>query len=324
MEHSFDIEHAKKYSVDVAIVLKNLQFWIMKNKANNRHFYEGRTWTYNSVKAFAELFPYWTERQLIRILKTMEEKKIIISGNYNKSAYDRTKWYAFFDESIYLKSEIHFTERSNGNTEKVKPIPDNKPDENNTDNKQHIQVLGFEQKKNLKEDKFKENSIVSQAKRPNTPCIENILSYLNKKTGSNYQTRNQTVKKLIEKHIKAGYTEEDFLTVIEKKSLEWGKDEKMKKFIRPVTLFGNKFEQYLEEPWADQAPKNQATYSAPDYWAKKEAPEGHLYNRAGELVKIQEEATQEEKEQARKEREIFEKEAEKNREIEKQKELEKK
>ncbi len=75
MEHSFDIEHAKKYGVDVAIVLKNLQFWIMKNKANNRHFYEGRTWTYNSVKAFAELFPYWTERQIIRILKTMEEKK---------------------------------------------------------------------------------------------------------------------------------------------------------------------------------------------------------------------------------------------------------
>ena len=251
MDHSFDVEHAKKYGVDTAIVLKNLQFWIMKNKANNRHFYEGRTWTYNSVKAFAELFPYWTERQIIRILKTMEEKKIIISGNYNKSAYDRTKWYAFFDESIYLKSEIHLTERSNGNTEKVKPIPNNKPDENNTDDKQHIQVLGFEQKKNLKEDKFKKNSIVSQAKRPNTPCIENILSHLNKKTGSNYQTRNQTVKKLIEKHIKAGYTEEDFLIVIEKKCLEWGKDEKMKKYIRPVTLFGSKFEQYLEEPWAD-------------------------------------------------------------------------
>jgi len=104
----------------------------------------------------------------------------------------------------------------------------------------------------IQEENSKENlSIVSQAKRPNTPCIENILSHLNKKTGSNYQTRNQTVKKLIEKHIKAGYTEEDFLIVIEKKCLEWGKDEKMKKYIRPVTLFGNKFEQYLEEPWAD-------------------------------------------------------------------------
>lgn len=115
--------------------------------------------------------------------------------------------------------------------------------------KENLLYSSIEQKKNLKEDKIQKEFIVSQAKRE--PDIEKILSHLNKKTGSNYQTRNQTVKKLIEKHIKSGYEVEDFLTVIEKKCLEWGKDEKMKKYIRPVTLFGSKFEQYLEEPWAD-------------------------------------------------------------------------
>ena len=68
MTHQFDAGIAEIYGVEIAIMVQNFAFWIAKNKANNRNFYEGKTWTYNTIKAFNELFPYWSESQIRRIL----------------------------------------------------------------------------------------------------------------------------------------------------------------------------------------------------------------------------------------------------------------
>ena len=108
---------------------KNLYFWIEKNKANNANFYDGYFWTYNSKKAFSELFPYMTERQIDYAIKKLIDEKIVITGNYNKVAYDRTLWYAItkLGYSILQNCEMEETKMSNGNDEIVKPIPDNKP-----------------------------------------------------------------------------------------------------------------------------------------------------------------------------------------------------
>ena len=57
MNHSFDIAHAKEYGLPEGILINNFQFWIAKNRANGRHQHEGRTWTYNTAKALAELLP---------------------------------------------------------------------------------------------------------------------------------------------------------------------------------------------------------------------------------------------------------------------------
>ena len=90
MEHSFNIELASKYGVEEAVVIQNLFFWINKNVANDKNFFDGRYWTYNSTKAFAKLFPYLNESKLFRILKSLQDNDIIIKGNYNKEKFDRT------------------------------------------------------------------------------------------------------------------------------------------------------------------------------------------------------------------------------------------
>ena len=69
MTYSFDIEIAQEIGVDEAIMLQNIIFWLVKNKANGTNHYDGRYWTYNSHKAFKELFPFWTENQIRRILE---------------------------------------------------------------------------------------------------------------------------------------------------------------------------------------------------------------------------------------------------------------
>ena len=126
MEHSFDINIAKKYGIQAAVLLKNIYFWIEKNRANETNFYDGYYWTYNSKKAFSELFPYMTERQIDYTLKKLIDEGIIITGNYNKMAYDRTLWYAITKKgySILQNCEMEETKLLNGNNENVEPIPD--------------------------------------------------------------------------------------------------------------------------------------------------------------------------------------------------------
>ena len=136
MYYSFNSEIAIKYGVDGAIMIENLHFWISKNKANEKHFYDGRYWTYNSLKAFEKLFPFWSSRQIERILRNLINQGAIITGNYNKIPYDRTKWYALTESviSIYANGEIEERKCVNENTETVEPIPDNKPDNKPDDN----------------------------------------------------------------------------------------------------------------------------------------------------------------------------------------------
>lgn len=81
----------------------------------------------------------------------------------------------------------------------------------------------------------------------NAPFIREVLDYLNTKLGTKYQAKSGKTKTLISTRIKEGYTVKDFITVIDKKYLEWHNDPGMSKFLRPETLFGNKFESYLNQ-----------------------------------------------------------------------------
>ena len=63
--HSFDPQITAQVGLNAAVIFQNLFFWIEKNEANGHNFKDGRYWTYNSIAAFAKLFPYFTEKQII-------------------------------------------------------------------------------------------------------------------------------------------------------------------------------------------------------------------------------------------------------------------
>ena len=65
-DHHFDPEVAELIGLHEAIILKNLDFWIDKNKANRKHFYKNLYWAYNSVTAFTEQYSYMTNK-VIRV-----------------------------------------------------------------------------------------------------------------------------------------------------------------------------------------------------------------------------------------------------------------
>lgn len=222
MYHNFNVKLATDYSIEESIMLCNFYYWITKNKANDRHFYNGRYWTYNSQKAMTELFPYWSRGQIQRILTKLEDNGLILKDNYNKSGYDRTTWYALTDKALsyFEQANVHYQTfhcsiSNNGMYENEQPIPNNNTD-NNTNNKDN-----------------------------NVEIRKEIIDYLNKKTGKQYKYNTQNTIRLINGRLREGFTLEDFKTVIDKKVAEWGNDPKMRRYLRPQTLFSGKFESYL-------------------------------------------------------------------------------
>jgi len=71
-----------------------------------------------------------------------------------------------------------------------------------------------------------------------------ICDCLNRYAKTNYKASSAATQRLINARVAEGFTVEDFETVIKKKCAEW-KGSEMEKYLRPETLFGTKFENYL-------------------------------------------------------------------------------
>lgn len=91
--------------------------------------------------------------------------------------------------------------------------------------------------------------------------IGKIISYLNGKAGTDYTSNEKNTVELINARMKEGYTVADFETVIDKKCAEWLETE-FAKYLRPSTLFGEKFESYLKAPAAKKKNKRGSMYSS--------------------------------------------------------------
>jgi len=99
---------------------------------------------------------------------------------------------------------------------------------------------------------FKDGLLISENKRKKkdyqhevVELAEKVLDYLNAKTSTSY-TKSKANMEVISARHKDGYTIIDFRRVIDNKTIEWlGTDQQ--KYLRPITLFGNKFENYLNQ-----------------------------------------------------------------------------
>lgn len=136
MHHYFNTEIAKEVGVNAAVILENIAHWVLKNKANDKNFYDGHYWTYNSRTAMTALFPYLSEKQVRYALDALRKADMVLTGNYNKSSYDRTLWYTVSDSCAkkYFPELLDWPKKANELDGVGQPIPDintnNKPDNN--------------------------------------------------------------------------------------------------------------------------------------------------------------------------------------------------
>lgn len=131
MNHSFNIDIAKEYGIEEAIILENMYFWLEKNRVNGKHLIDNQIWTYNSQSALAELFPYMNRSKIQRVMAKLEESNLINRANYNVAKYDKTTWYALTPLGYSLfninnglcKMDNGLFNLNNGISQNEQPIP---------------------------------------------------------------------------------------------------------------------------------------------------------------------------------------------------------
>lgn len=110
--HTFDIALAVEFGIERAILIHHLQHWVRFNRKRNKNLKEGKCWTYQSKADIAAHFPYLSYDSiryhldiLVNGSKELNLDPILLAKNFNKSAMDKTLWYAFINEDKFGVSE---------------------------------------------------------------------------------------------------------------------------------------------------------------------------------------------------------------------------
>ena len=94
---------------------------------------------------------------------------------------------------------------------------------------------------------------IDKGQKPQSDVYEEIIKYLNEKTGSHFKSTSKSTQRLINGRLSENYTIEDFKYVIDVKTNEWKDNTKMSKYLTPDTLFNaSKFEKYRNQQMPKQ------------------------------------------------------------------------
>lgn len=284
-KHILDIGVAQLVGTNAALILENISYWCEHNAANNANLHDGNYWTYNSTKAFGELFPYMTVNVIRTALKKLKDNGLILTGNFNKSAYDRTTWYTLTEKAeAMLDVNVHSDEPNQEETTAENPTPSPTIAQDpwaSTPNATQEQFQTHNAgPKHEPQPLFDEPQAAAQPKKPDP--TEEVVNHLNLRAGTQYKPTTANTRKLIKARIKEGFTVDDMKLVIDKKCADWLNNPKMAEFLRPDTLFGNKFEGYLNARTTVQPNQTNRQYNQPTTQYVNNEPitildaEGHL------------------------------------------------
>lgn len=193
---------------------------------------KGYCWASNGY--FADLYDV-SHRTVIRWINDLIDKNYIkteiIYKKDSKEVSERRLWIA-----NELPSEKNDTTSCQSCHEPTDRNVTRGTDRNVTDNNTSFNNT-FNNTRDIKD-------IVEQSTTASIPYAE-VIDYLNQKTGKNFKHTSKVTQRHIRARFAEGFTVNDFKQVIDKKCSDWLRDQKMKEYLRPETLFGTKFESYL-------------------------------------------------------------------------------
>lgn len=219
---------ATEIGLNEAIVLQQMHYWLKKSN----HNYDGRRWIYNSFPEWQKHFPFWSVMTIKRAVYSLEKQNLLYVGNYNKAKFDKTKWYSINYEKLegmkrpsYQNDTTNVSKRNDGVYQ------------NDTTNTRDYTEITTE---------TTNNNILSGNPTVSRIPYKEIVDYLNEKTGKNFKHKTAKTRKFIEARWNQDFRLDDFKKVIDVKTDEWLNTDS-DKYLRPETLFGTKFEGYLNQ-----------------------------------------------------------------------------
>lgn len=182
-------------------------------------------------------------KQLVGLQEVMLEEGQFIFGRKKASEELRLSESKVYRFMKFLKSENNISMKSNN---KFTIVTIEKWTLYQDDDKENEQQMN--NKRTTNEQQMNTNKNVKNVKN----IYKDIVEYLNEKTKKNFKYTTKKTKNLIDTRLKEGFSLEDFKKVIDIKTAQWLDDKKMNSYLRPETLFGTKFEGYLNESTGPQ------------------------------------------------------------------------
>jgi len=174
----------------------------------------------------------WIKGNIVRKLKQFTEKEISACLRLINDNLD-VQWWVDEKGNKWLywnKFDTHQTISEEKKTKDIYPSP------KIPKNPQKTPSTRLSRSISIREDKEEDKGLVTD-----------IISDFNLVMGSNFTPTNKNTIKFIKARLNDGFVLDDFKVVHRKKLRSWGADPKMVKYLRPETLYGNKFESYLQE-----------------------------------------------------------------------------
>lgn len=170
--------------------------------------------------------------------------------------------------AIYITDIQNFIGKGSTEADRIREYRKKIADENKLiDNTKVIDCTNVQQKYTRDRDRVRDrdrdrdiNTLSGKPDGGHAKAVNEIISCLNEKTKKHYKANTPKTVRLIRARLKEGFTVEDFKAVIEKKCDDWLGNEKMERYLRPETLFGTKFEGYLNE-----TPNSGNDYDLPEF-----------------------------------------------------------
>ena len=202
---------ARVIGLNEAIVLQQLHFRLQ----HRARIYEGKSWVFYTYEEWQRDFSFWSVRTIQRIFLRLEERGLVISCASNRMKIDRTKWYRVDYEQLVA---LEVPSCHEATCQAVVKDSDNL-------------ALPITEDFN----KTKEDSMVVS-----------VVAYLNERAGTSFQATSKATAKIVRARLADGHSESDLQRVVDVKCAEWLGDARMRKYLRPSTLFNaTNFENYL-------------------------------------------------------------------------------
>lgn len=238
------INIAVQYGIEIAIIFSYFTYFIDKHCDDDG--FDVEKGVFMPAKRIVEYLPFFKERRVYYYLKEMEDLKLFKRVRNGDNPWDQTYWYTYGEvgwsmlENYYPKQ---FQNIAKANAKKDKCTiakkgnctseENNKCTSTNSDNSIYIN----------KDKKYVDR--INKEKK-NKEIYSNIIQHFNLKCDKSYKLDSDVFIAYVDALLVKGFSEQDIISVIDQKCKEWT-NTKYAQYLRPSTLFGDKFEIYLND-----------------------------------------------------------------------------
>lgn len=185
-----DVTLAKALTVNKAMFIQQLYYWMKVNEQKDKMFKDDRYWVRSTLDEWNERdFPFWCRDTLYRVVKELENQGIVISDNYNKIGFDRTKWYSLdLDRLNEIVNQTIQTTKDNQNNAKKDNTNKNIDTEDNIDF--DILLENDTSKDESTKDKDDKQEVNNQNKEDGNNKITDISNLSNEEIYKHFNNKN--------------------------------------------------------------------------------------------------------------------------------------